>query len=212
VSENEDLDLLVDTARRGDEQALAVLFERYRARLTKLILVRMDARVQARIDVSDVLQDAFVEAARKLPEYGKEAKIPFFLWLRMIAGERLIQLHRMHLGAAKRDAQRQVSLHGGLMPEASSMFLASQLAGQFTSADRNLIRAEIQQKLQDALDRMDPGDREVIAMRHFEELTTDEIAIVLQLTRSGVLKRYTRAIRRLRAAIRDDSDLKLEDG
>ncbi len=206
---NEDPDLLITKACGGDEQALAELFERYRGRLKNLVLLRLDPRVQSRIDASDVVQDAFVDAARKMPEYGKESKIPFFLWLRMIAGERLIQLHRMHLNTAKREAYREVSLQGGPMPEASSIFLASQLVGQFTSADRNLIRSEIQQKLQDALNKMEPDDREVVAMRHFEELTTEEMASVLGLTRSGVLKRYTRAVKRLREAIGGDSDLRM---
>lgn len=194
-------EILIDEASSGNEQALAQLFERHRHRLRKMVLLRLDQRVQARFDASDVVQEAFVEAARKLAEYGKDQNIPFFLWLRMITGERLIQLHRMHLGATKRNADREVSLNKAAIPEASSVYLASQLIGTFTSVDRNIIRVEVQQKLQVMLNQLDLEDREVIAMRHFEELSTEEIATVLGLTRSGVLKKYTRAVRRLREAI-----------
>lgn len=206
----DDLDSLIEKARAGDERAFAVLFDRYRPRLKRMVQLRLDERVRARLDASDVLQDAFVEVARRLPTYGEKNRIPFFLWLRLITGERLAQLHRMHLGAAKRTAGRELSLQPGAVPEASTFFLAAQLAGHFTSADRNLIRDELQSKLQNALNGMDAGDRDVLAMRHFEELSTEEIADVLGLTRSGVLKRYTRAVKRLRDAIQDDTNMQLD--
>lgn len=197
---------LICKACDGDEQALAQLFERHRDRLRKLVLLRLNQLVQSRFDASDVVQDAFVEASRKLSDFGKETKLPFFLWLRKITGEQLIQLHRKHLGTAKRNAHREISLHGSFLPEVSPGFLASQLAGQVTSVDRNLIHVEIQQQLKDILNKMASDDREIIAMRHFEELSVGEIATVLGLTRSGVLKRYTRALKRLREGL-GESDL-----
>lgn len=207
---DDDLDPLIEKAQAGDERAFAVLFDRYRPRLQRMVELRLDERVRARIDASDVLQDAFIEVARRLPTYDEKTRIPFFLWLRLITGERLAQLHRMHLGAAKRSAGRELSLQRGAVPEASTFFLAAQLAGNFTSADRNLIRDELQSKLQNALNSMDAGDRDVLAMRHFEELSTEEIADLLGLTRSGVLKRYTRAVKRLRDAIQDDTNMQLD--
>ena len=199
--------LLVQRARSGDERALAELFEKHRERLRRTVQVRMNVHVQARVDASDVVQDAFLESARKLREYGEDGQIPFFVWLRMIACQRVAQLHRMHLRAGKRCAYRQVSLQAPDASLASAALLAGQLAGRFSSVDENLIRHELQMKLETALEAMEANDREVISMRHFEELTTEEMAASLGLTRSGVLKRYTRAIRRLRAAIGPDVDL-----
>ncbi len=158
-----------------------------------------------RCDASDVLQESYVELARRLPAYCPGNDLPFFLWLRMITGERLAKLHRRHLGAAKRDVNREIPLHSHTTPEASSVFLASHLAGQFTSVDRNLLREEMHQRLTMALDAMEEHDREVLALRHFEELSTEETAMVLGLTRSGVLKRYTKALKRLHQVMATDS-------
>ena len=119
----------------------------------------------------------------------------------LVVGERLLRVHRHHLGAAMRDAGREISLHQGTLPEASSASLAAQLLGQITSASRAALRAEMQVLLQEALNGMDPIDREVIALRHFEELTNDEVAAVLGLTKAAASKRYVRAMLRLKAAI-----------
>ena len=191
---SEDADF--EKALKGDQAAFARLFDGYRDRLRRMVVLRMDVRVRPRFDASDVVQEAFVEAVRALPKYVEEAKIPLFLWLRMVTGDRLAKLHRTHLGTAKRNAGREVAL-GQHFPDASSVYLADQLAGQFTSVDHGLKQQDTQRKLEDALNSMDPNDREIIAMRHFEELSTEEISLVLDMTRSGVLKRYTRAIRKL---------------
>ncbi|MCG8651464.1 MAG: sigma-70 family RNA polymerase sigma factor [Pirellulales bacterium] len=200
--------VLVEKARSGDKSALAQLFDMYRERLRRMVALRQDARVRARFDASDVVQEVFVDVARRLPSFEQSSELPFYLWLRSLAGERLIQLHRMHLSAEKRAVQKE--LHQPAMPEASALFLASQLAGNFTSVDRGLMRCELQQKIQEALNTMDQRDREVLALRHFEELSTEEIAEVLGLTRSGVLKRHTRALRRLSQLVNEDSDMKID--
>jgi len=202
--------LLLAAARDGDEQALACLFQRYRPRLYRMIELRLDARLRARCDASDVLQESYVELARRLPAYYPENDLPFFLWLRMITGERLAKLHRRHLGTAKRDVNREIPMHCRTTPEASSVFLASHLAGQFTSVDRNLLREEMQQRLNVALDAMEENDREVLALRHFEELSTEETAMVLGITRSGVLKRYTKALKRLHQVMAADSAIRTD--
>ena len=199
VSDDERLAKAID----GDSDSFAKLFEVYRPRLRRMVDVRMDARARARFDPSDVLQETFVEAARTLPTYAaKQEQMPFFLWLRLITGDRLAKFHRNHLGAQKRAATREVNTaYDG--PSASSVYLASQLVGDFTSVDHNLKAEEAQQQLEDALNGMNEKDRDVIAMRHYEELSTEEIAIVLNMTRSGVLKRYARAIKKLTSALRN---------
>jgi RNA polymerase sigma-70 factor (ECF subfamily) len=197
------IDELVGRAARGEEEALAELFSGYRDRLRQMIRLRLDRRLQGRIDPSDVLQDAFIEIAEKLPEYASRAGMPFFVWLRMVVGERLLRIHRHHLGAAMRDATREITLHRGAFPEASSASLAAQLFGQITSASRAAVRAEMKLTLQGVLNAMDPIDREVIALRHFEELRNEEVAAALGLTKAAASKRYVRAMLRLKAAVTD---------
>jgi len=204
--EQDELNILIGQAESGNEQALAQLFEKYRHRLRRMVELRMNAQVRSRLDASDVVQEAFVEIARRIRTRHEEINIPIFLWMRLVTGDRLAQLHRTHLRTGKRNAFRDVSLNRSV-PGASHVYLASQLAGQFTSVDRGLIREEVSERLEAALNSLDEGDREVIAMRHFEELSTDEIAIVLGISVSGVLKRYARAIRRLTRTIDTNSDI-----
>jgi RNA polymerase sigma-70 factor (ECF subfamily) len=124
--------------------------------------------------------------------------MPFFLWLRGLTGQRLIDVHRQHLGAQMRDAGHEVSLYRGALPQASSASLAAQLLGRLTSPTQAAIRAEMQLRLQDALNVMDPLDREVVVLRHFEELSNAETAEVLGIQKSTASKRYIRAIARLK--------------
>jgi RNA polymerase sigma-70 factor (ECF subfamily) len=145
-----------------------------------------------------VLQEAYLEAGRKLSEYAADPKLPFFLWLRHLAGLKLAEFHRRHLGAQLRDADREVTLHRGALPEADSMSLAAQLLGSITSPSQAAIRAEVRLRVQEVLNSMDPVDREVLALKHFEQLSTSEIAEVLGLSKAGAGHRYLRAIKRLR--------------
>ena len=199
---NDDMiDDLVRRAAGGEEVALAELFDRHRRRLRLMVRLRLDRRLQGRVDPSDVLQDAYIDLAQKLPEYAGKSTMPFFLWLRLVTGERLLRVHRQHLGAAMRDAGREISLCQGALPQASSVSLAAQLLGRYTSASRAAVRAELQLLLQEALNGMEPIDREVIALRHFEELSNDETAAALDLTKAAASKRYVRAMLRLKAAL-----------
>jgi RNA polymerase sigma-70 factor (ECF subfamily) len=195
-------DLLIDRAATGNEAALAELFGRYRKRLRAMVRLRMDRRLQGRVDPSDVLQEAYLDVARQLPSYQAKPEMPFYLWLRLTTGQRLMRLHRQHLGAAMRDAGREVSLHRGALPQASSVSLAAQLLGRMTSASRAVERAEIQLQLQAALNGMDEMDREIIALRHFEELSNVEAAHVLGLESSAASKRYIRALKRLQEILK----------
>jgi RNA polymerase sigma-70 factor (ECF subfamily) len=194
---------LIHRAAGGDEAALAELFGRYRKRLRQMVRLRLDRRLQGRVDPSDVLQEAYLDVAEQLPHYLGKPEMPFFLWLRLVAGQRLIRVHRQHLGAAMRDAGREVSLYRGALPQASSVSLAAQLLGRFTTASQAIVRAEVQLQLQAALNSMDPIDREIIALRHFEELSNAEAAEVLGLETSAASKRYIRALKRLQAVLQN---------
>jgi RNA polymerase sigma-70 factor (ECF subfamily) len=164
---------LLDRALAGDEPALAALFDGYRDRLRRMIRLRLDRRLSGRVDSSDVLQEAYFDVRKRISEYARDpSNMSFHLWLRLIAGQRLTDVHRYHLGAQMRDAGMEVSLHRGAYPQASSVSLAAQLLGKMTSASKAAIRAEHKLIVQEALNGMDPIDREVLALRHFEHLST----------------------------------------
>jgi len=192
---------LIERARVGDREALNSLLDQYRDRLRRMVKMRLDTRLQARLDASDVVQEAYVEVTERLAEYLRDPKLPLFLWLRLIVGERLMKLHRHHLGTQMRDAGREVSLYRGALPAASSAALAAQLLGRHTSPTRAVLRAERILRLQEALNPLDPMDREVLSLRHFEELTAAETARVLGIEESAAAKRYFRALKRLKEVL-----------
>ncbi len=189
---------LLERAGRGDQDALRDLFSRHRDRLKRMVHLRLSRRLAGRIDDSDVLQEAFLDIARRLDEYLKEPSLPFFLWMRHMTGLKLTEVHRRHLGAQLRDADREVTLHRGGMPMADSVSLAAQLLGTLTTPSQAAIKAETRLYVQEALNSMDPVDREVLALKHFEQLSTSEIAEVLSLSKAGAGSRYLRAIKRLK--------------
>jgi RNA polymerase sigma-70 factor (ECF subfamily) len=189
---------LVPLAAAGDEPAARELYSRYAGRLKRMVRLRLSRRLQGRVDDSDVLQEAYVDIARRLPEYVRDPRLPFFLWVRHLTGLKLVEIHRRHLGTQARDADREISLHRGALPEADSVSLAAQLLGQLTSPSQAAVRAELRLRVQDALGAMDPVDREVLALKHFEQLSTSEIAQVVGLSKAGAGSRYLRAIKRLR--------------
>ena len=194
-------DDLLRRAKAGDAAALGALFAHHRDRLRQMVRLRLDPRVAGRLDASDVLQEAYLDVARRFPEYAAAPAVPFYVWLRALTGQRLIDLHRQHLGAKMRDAGREVSLYRGALPQASSASLALQLLAGWTSPTQAAVRAEMQLKLQEALNCMDPIDREVVVLRHFEEMNNIETAAVLGIETSAASKRYLRAIRRLKAIL-----------
>jgi RNA polymerase sigma-70 factor (ECF subfamily) len=189
---------LIRRAAGGDAQATNELFALYRERLRWMVRLRLNRRLQGRVDPSDILQDAFLEICRGLPEYLREPRLPFFLWLRHVTGQKLIAAHRHHLGAQMRHAALEVSLYQGALPEANSVSLAAQLLGRMTSASRAAVRAEDQLQVQATLNSMDALDREVLALRHFEMLSNEETAQVLGIKKSAASNRYVRALRRLK--------------
>jgi RNA polymerase sigma-70 factor (ECF subfamily) len=189
---------LLERAAAGDRPAWGRLLDRHRDRLRRMVALRLDRRLRGRLDASDVLQDAYVEASSRLPGYAQNPTMPFYLWLRFIAAQKLLELQRRHLGTRARDAGREVSLYQGALPEATSAALAAQLLGRLTTPSQAALRAERKVWLQEALNRMDPLDREILALRHFEQLSNHEAALVLGLDRSAASKRYARALVRLK--------------
>ncbi len=157
----------------------------------------MDSRLQGRVDASDVLQDGFLDVATRLESYLRNPKLPPFLWLRLIVSERLAIFHRRHLGARMRDVAQEVSLCHHPMPQASSAALASMLLGRLTTPSKAAIRAERVLRVQEAINSLDALDREVVALRHFEQLSRAETAQVLGITEEAGAKRYIRALKKL---------------
>lgn len=189
---------LIERAAGGDRDAMGELFERYRSRLKKMVRIRLNRRLQGRLDDSDVLQEAYVEAAKRLPDYLEAPRAPFFLWLRQITSQKLIDVHRRHLGAKARDAGLDISLHRGRMPMATSVSLAAQLLGRLTSPTRAAVKAETRLALQQALGEMEEIDREILSLRHFEHLSNQEAAEELGIEPAAASKRYLRALKRLK--------------
>jgi RNA polymerase sigma-70 factor, ECF subfamily len=196
-----DTDMVLRQAAQGDGQVLGTLLSRHRNRLRRMIALRLDRRLSGRIDPSDVIQEAYLEASARLAEYLRNPSMPFFLWLRFLTGQKLVTLHRHHLGAQMRDASQQVPLDHGPMPEASSAALAARLLGHDLRPSEAAIRAEMKIRVREALDSMDPLDREVLALRHFEQLNRAEIAQVLGVSDAAARKRYLRALERLRKVL-----------
>jgi RNA polymerase sigma-70 factor (ECF subfamily) len=190
--------VLLQRAAAGDAQALHDLLARHRDRLKRMVHLRLSRRLQGRVDDSDVVQEALLTISGRLHEYTADPKLPFYLWLRHMTGLKLAEIHRRHLGAQLRDADREVTLHRGGLPEADSVSLAAHLLGQLTTPSQAAIKAETRLIVQDALNNMDPTDREVLALKHFEQLSTSEIAEVLGMSKAGAGSRYLRAIKRLR--------------
>jgi RNA polymerase sigma-70 factor (ECF subfamily) len=198
ADDSDETSRLLRRAADGDQEALRLLFTAYRDRLKRMVQMRLSRRIQSRVDASDILQEAYLEAARSLGEYAREPVLPFFLWLRHLTALKLTEVHRRHLGTKLRDADREVTLHRGGLPMVDSASLAAQLLGSVTSPSRAVVKAETRLLVQEALNAMDPIDREVLALKHFEKLSTAEVAQVLGLSKAGAGSRYLRAIKRLR--------------
>lgn len=195
-----DIQRQVARVAAGDQAALAAVFEEYRPRLRRMVQLRLDRRLQGRVDPSDILQEAFLDIARRAASSAQRTEMPFFLWLRMMTGQKLLEVHRRHLGTQMRDADRELSLGQGY-PEANSHLLASQLLGRLTTASQAAMRAEQQARLEEILNGLEPIDREVLTLRHFEELSNAETAKVLGLSKSAASNRYVRALTRLKALL-----------
>src|SRR5262249_15854543 len=200
TNKSDDIQGEIDSLQGGDQQTLAALFSRHRDRLGRMVEFRLAASLPARVSTSDVLQEAYIDGLQRLPYYQADPDVPFFIWIRSVTVQRLIQVHRQHLGAKVRDAARDVPLGQGGAIEASSEKMA-ELIGDLTSPSQAAQRGEVIGRLREALDRLDPVDGEVLALRHFEELSNREVAALLGIQTAAASKRYVRALERLRDAL-----------
>ena len=188
---------LLQRARNGDPDVVGELLTRDAERLRRMVQLRMDARLKGRVDAGDVLQEVHLEAAQRLPDYLRKPDMPFFLWMRFLTNQRLAALCRHHLGVQARDVRREVPLQRG-SPGATSVALAHCLSAHATTPSMAAMRGERKARLEEALDEMDPTDREVLALRHFEQLSNAEAAGELGINAAAASKRYVRALRRLK--------------
>jgi RNA polymerase sigma-70 factor (ECF subfamily) len=190
---------LVERLRGGDPTALADLFDFYRPRLRQMVRLRMGPATAARFDPSDVLQEAFLDAARQIDGYLKQQQVPVYIWLRSLTWERLIKLLHRHLGAGCRSALREMTL-----PDDSEAALAERLFDPAASPGHELLRQELRQRVRRALAALKPDDAEVILMRHFEGMSNREVALALGLSDAGASVRHGRALLRLKALLDAD--------
>jgi RNA polymerase sigma-70 factor (ECF subfamily) len=185
-------------AARGDAGSWEAIVSASRQRLRRMVAVRLDCRLKGRIDPSDVLQDVYLQAWKGLEAYVRLPAMPFFHWLRGIAGNTLRELHRHHLGTRMRDPRREVSIGGGAVCDSTTTALATGLIDSLTRASAVAMRLELKLRIEDTLDAMDPLDREVLALRHFEQLSPIETAEALGIKENAAAMRYMRALRRLK--------------
>lgn len=196
-----EVQVLLQRLKDGDNSVLGELIDLNRDALRRMIDLRLDGRLAGRISCSDVLQEVCIDALQRINHLHQKPDLPFHIWLRMLAAQRLVDLHRRHLGAQKRDAACEVSLQGRLYPAVSSVSLAACLATQFESPSQVLMRKELSESVEQALEKMEPIDREVLTMRHFEELDNDDVAAALGLSKAAASNRYVRALRRLKEVL-----------
>jgi RNA polymerase sigma-70 factor (ECF subfamily) len=190
---------LLDRAGQGDAAAVNGLLERHRTALRRMVELRLDRQVRRRVDASDVVQDVLVDASRRLSEYLATRKLPFHLWLRQMARDRIIDAHRRHKVAGRRSVDREQSMAAPAFADQSAIDLMGQLRDRELTPAAAATRHELELRFQAAVDRLDEPDREVIAMRHFEQLSNQEVAQALGLSEPAAGMRYLRALRRLRA-------------
>jgi len=192
------IDLLLERAASGDGLAREQLLEQHRQRLKRMIALRLDRRLAARLDASDVVQEALVEAARRLDNYLRDRPIPYYPWLRRLACDRLDKAHRRHTAGRRNVGREEVRL-----AEDSALELAGRLAASISGPSQAALRRERRQQVRAALDRLPPTDREVLALRFLERLNTAEAAAVLEITPGAIRVRVIRALERLRERFSD---------
>jgi RNA polymerase sigma-70 factor (ECF subfamily) len=198
-SDTDDLELL-RAAQDGDEVAGQRLLARHRGRLRQMVALFLDRRLAARIDPSDIVQEALADASRGFTAYLRERPLPFYPWLRQFAWQRLWQLHRYHIHAGCRSVEREVRWDPEL-PDQSAAALADRLMASGTSPSRRMIRDELRRRVQDALARLAERDREILVMRHLEEMSAAEIGSILGISEGAVRVRVLRSRTRLRALL-----------
>jgi RNA polymerase sigma-70 factor (ECF subfamily) len=184
-----------------DDAAWGALLDQHRARLRRMLELRIQGPLRGRVDASDVIQDAYLDATRRRNEFLERQQVPLYVWLRGLTEQQFVTTQRRHLGAQGRDARREISLYQRDRDAATSAVLAAHLIGQFATPSSAAMLAEQKTHLAAALDTLEPNDREILVLRHFEELSTSETSAVLGLTIPATCNRYVRALARLRAKL-----------
>ena len=194
-------DLYLRDAARGDQAALRSLLERHRERLRRMVTLRLDSRVAARVDASDVVQEALIDAARKLADYERDRPLPFYPWLHRLAAERLAAVHRKHRCGARTVGSEENAF---AWPDDSARLLVDRLVGTDTTPGHTLVREERRRQVHAALERLAPPDREVLVMRYLDQLAFAEIAAILEIGESAAKMRHLRALERIRSVLTPD--------
>ncbi|MDA1013464.1 MAG: sigma-70 family RNA polymerase sigma factor [Planctomycetota bacterium] len=190
---------ILEKLRQGGTDALAEFYSEYHDRLWRMVHFRLDRRLRGRVDADDILQEAYLDAVDRIHHHIENQQTSLFVWLRMVVCQTMVNVHRRHIGTGMRDANREVSIGHGPNQQATSICIAAQLVGSLTSPSHVASRDEMAGQLESALEGMSEIDREVLALRHFEELGNNEVAEVLGIQPKAASVRYFRALKRLKA-------------
>jgi RNA polymerase sigma-70 factor, ECF subfamily len=193
-----ELEPLLRRLRAGDQAALGELFSQFRPQLRRMVELRLDPRLGVRVGASDVLQEAYVDALKRSEHFFEREGVSFYVWLRLVVNQSLIDLHRRHLGTKMRDAGQETA---PAWAAATSVSLARHLVAQMETPSQVMRREETLAQVQAALESLEPLDREILTLRHFEELSNNEVAELLGLQKAAASNRYVRALGRLRGAL-----------
>ena len=197
----DEIDELTKRLSAGDLEALAGLFSMAWERLLRMVHFRLDQRLQGRVDPEDILQEAYLAAQQRVDSFAAEKASSVFVWLRLIVGQTMIDVHRRHLGSKIRDANQEVPIQRLASPAASSASMSMHLLCGLTSPSQAAVKAELAGLLEKTLDDMEPMDREILGLRHLEELSNKEVAELLSITRATASNRYVRALQRLKTIL-----------
>jgi RNA polymerase sigma-70 factor (ECF subfamily) len=213
-SPQNDTDRLVQQAAAGDRRAAEALMERHRRRLRRMIAVRLDARIAARVDPSDVVQETLMVAHERLEAYLRDPAVPFYVWLRQLAWDRLADLHRFHVRAQRRSVAREYRWTPAALSDESALSLFGRLPSPLSSLGEKMLRQELLGRVRHAMQRLRETDREILVMRHLEELSVQEVAEILGIAPGTVKSRHFRALEKLQSLLdreRGDADEDLDD-
>jgi RNA polymerase sigma-70 factor (ECF subfamily) len=197
---------LLDRAKQGEAGAVERLLEVHRDPLRRMIGLRLDPALAGRVDASDIVQDVMLEVSQRLADYLRNPAMPFHLWVRHIAKDHMIDAHRRHRQAQRRSLDREQPIVPAALADQSSLELAGQFLDRELTPATAAVRHELQRRMEQAVAGLDEDDREIILMRHYEQLSNQEVAAALGLTEAAASMRHLRAVRRLRAALLGEED------
>jgi RNA polymerase sigma-70 factor (ECF subfamily) len=197
---------LLDRAKQGEAGAVERLIDVHREPLRRMIGLRLDPALAGRVDASDVVQEVMLEVSQRLADYLRNPAMPFHLWVRHIAKDHMIDAHRRHRQAQRRSLDREQPLVPAGLADQSSVELAGQFLDREMTPASAAVRRELQKRMEQAVAGLDEDDREIILMRHYEQLSNQEVATALGLSEAAASMRHLRAVRKLRAALVGEGD------